>query len=90
MTTPKRLPTSRKSPEVFERHTAVAMPFIRNYIKEKGYPPTLREIGAACGTSSSSSIQDIVNYMIGKGLISVDPGKSRAMRVNAVADVETM
>ncbi len=55
--------------------------FIIDYQLEKGRPPTIREIGAACDISSTS----VVNYHLGKleasGHISREPRLSRAIRV---------
>lgn len=58
---------------------------ILNYIKEqadrKGYPPSVREIGAAVGLSSSSTVHSHLNALERHGMIRRDPTKPRALEV---------
>lgn len=57
--------------------------FIKNYIKEHGYPPTVREIGAGVGLKSTSSVQGHLKKMLELGMIETDVGIGypRAIRV---------
>lgn len=57
--------------------------FIICYIKEHGYPPTIREIGDNVGLKSSSSVHWHLMSMIEKGILETDAplGSSRAIRV---------
>jgi repressor LexA len=57
--------------------------FIASFMKENGYPPTIREIGKACGISSTS----VVNYNLTKlereGFLVRDREVSRGLRLSA-------
>ncbi|MFZ5642517.1 MAG: transcriptional repressor LexA [Bacillota bacterium] len=55
--------------------------FIIRHIKEKGYPPTVREIGEAVGLKSSSTAYGYVKKLENKGILRTDPDKPRAMEV---------
>jgi repressor LexA len=64
--------------------------FIASTVRDRGYPPTVREIGEAVGLTSSSSVHAQLNNLERKGLLHKDPTKPRAMtlaegRVDAVA-----
>ena len=58
---------------------------ILNYIKEnildKGYPPTVRDICAAVGLSSTSSVHAHLNTLEERGYIRRDPTKPRAIEI---------
>jgi repressor LexA len=53
---------------------------IREYSAEHGYPPSVREIGARVGLSSSSTVQSHLKSLEKRGLISRDPTKPRALK----------
>jgi repressor LexA len=53
--------------------------FIRERIKTKGYPPSVREIGAAVGLKSSSTVHAHLVKMEEKGFIRKDPSKPRSI-----------
>lgn len=53
--------------------------FIAETVRERGYPPTVREIGEAVGLTSSSSVHAQLANLERKGLIHKDPAKPRAM-----------
>ena len=55
---------------------------IRRFTAERGYPPSVREIGELVGLSSSSTIHAHLVALERRGLISRDPTKPRAMRSN--------
>lgn len=55
--------------------------FIKNEIATKGYPPSVREIGAHLNISSTSSIHYQLSRLEALGYIARDPLKPRAMRV---------
>jgi repressor LexA len=48
-------------------------------VKERGYPPTVREIGEAVGLTSSSSVHAQLANLERMGLLTKDPTKPRAM-----------
>ena len=53
--------------------------FIRETLRERGYPPTVREIGEAVGLTSSSSVHSQLENLERKGLLHKDPTKPRAI-----------
>lgn len=55
--------------------------FIRSEIEEKGYPPSVREICAAVGLKSTSTVHAHLNNLEKKGLLRRDATKPRAMEV---------
>lgn len=55
--------------------------FIRKCLSERGYPPSLREIGDAVGLSSPSSVKHQLDALERAGLIRRDPRRPRAMEV---------
>jgi repressor LexA len=50
-------------------------------VRERGYPPTVREIGEAVGLTSSSSVHAQIANLQRKGLLRKDPAKPRAIEV---------
>ncbi len=55
--------------------------FIKSEIEEKGYPPSVREICAAVGLRSTSTVHAHLNHLEAQGLIRRDPTKPRALEV---------
>jgi repressor LexA len=53
--------------------------YIRNTVAERGYPPTVREIGEAVGLTSSSSVHAQLANLERKGVLRKDPTKPRAL-----------
>ncbi len=56
------------------------MEFIRRSIHERGYPPTLREIGAEMKIRSTNGVSDHLRALERKGYLSREDMKSRALR----------
>lgn len=54
---------------------------IRQTVAQRGYPPTVREIGEAVGLSSPSTIHSHLNTLVKAGFIRRDPTKPRAIEV---------
>jgi len=52
---------------------------IRDFTQERGYPPSVREIGERVGLSSSSTVQSHLKSLEKRGLIHRDPTKPRAL-----------
>ena len=63
----------RKQVEIYE--------FLKEYTEEKGYPPTIREIGEAVSLKSTSTVQGHLQRLERKGLIKRDPSKPRALEI---------
>jgi len=57
----------------------VILDFIQERIKTQGYPPSVREIGAAVGLKSSSTVHAHLVKLEEKGFIRKDPSKPRAL-----------
>lgn len=55
--------------------------FIKEEVKTKGYPPSVREIGEAVGLASSSTVHGHLARLESKGLIRRDPTKPRAIEI---------
>jgi len=53
--------------------------FIAREIEERGYPPTIREIGEALDIRSTNGVNDHLKALEKKGYLSRDPVKSRAL-----------
>lgn len=55
--------------------------FISEYLAEKGYPPSVREIGEAVGLTSSSTVHMHLSTLQKKGYLRRDPTKPRAIEI---------
>lgn len=55
--------------------------FIKEEVRTKGYPPSVREIGEAVGLASSSTVHGHLARLESKGLIRRDPTKPRAIEI---------
>lgn len=54
---------------------------IRDYITENGYPPSMRDLGAAVGLASSSSVSYQLKVLEELGYLRRDPKRPRAMEI---------
>src|ERR1043165_9600325 len=54
--------------------------YIRQSIVERGYPPTLREIGAHMGIRSTNGVNDHLRALERRGYLTREDMKSRALR----------
>ena len=54
---------------------------IKKSLKEKGYPPSVRELCLAVGLSSTSTVHSHLNTLERKGFIRRDPSKPRTIEV---------
>lgn len=59
-----------------------SLDFIKEYIADKGYPPTIREIGDAIDVSSTSLVSYYLNRLEERGFITRESSSSRAIRLN--------
>ncbi len=60
---------------------AAILEVIKRSINQKGYPPSVREIGQAVGFSSSSTVHSYLKKLEEKGYLRRDPTKPRAIEV---------
>jgi repressor LexA len=63
--------------------------YIRQSITERGYPPTLREIGAHMGIRSTNGVNDHLRALERKGYLTREDMKSRALRPRDLDPSET-
>jgi repressor LexA len=61
--------------------------YIRQSITERGYPPTLREIGEHFGIRSTNGVNDHLKALEKKGHLRREDLKSRAMRPTTMGEV---
>jgi repressor LexA len=69
----KQRKLSRQQIEIFN--------YIKREILEKGYPPTVREIGKVVGLKSSSSVHSHIDTLEKSGYIKRDPAKPRSIEI---------
>jgi len=65
------------SPRLTERQTAV-LNVIRDSVRRRGYPPSMREIGEAVGLQSTSSVRHQLVTLESKGYLHRDANRPRA------------
>jgi repressor LexA len=58
----------------------MVLDYIRQSINDRGYPPTLREIGARMGIRSTNGVNDHLRALERKGYLKREDMKSRALR----------
>jgi repressor LexA len=60
---------------------AAILAWVRSYIAQSGFSPTIREIGKAFGIASSNGVSDHLWRLRRKGLVTWVDGRSRTLRV---------
>ncbi len=78
--------------QLTKRQLAI-LEFIENQVRENGFPPSVREIGAEVGLNSPSSVHSQLATLQRHGYLKRDPAKTRAIRVrwdstSGAADIE--
>lgn len=61
---------------------------IKDSIHERGYPPTLREIGAHMGIRSTNGVSDHLRVLERKGVITLSSGLSRGIQLVEASDLD--
>ncbi|MDQ4142781.1 MAG: transcriptional repressor LexA [Actinomycetota bacterium] len=56
--------------------------YIAEAVTERGYPPSIREIGTAMGLASSSTVHSHLQALQRKGYLTIDPSKPRAIELH--------
>ena len=69
------------SPQRITRRQRQVLEFIEQHMLEKGYPPSVREIGEAVGLTSPSTVHSHLNTLQRLGYLRRDPTKPRAIEV---------
>lgn len=73
--------------ESLTKKQQVVLEFIENFIDQKGYGPTVREICQGVGLSSPSTVQVHLNALERKGMINRDSQKSRSITLSEAAQM---
>ena len=68
--------------EVLSGKRREILDFIGQCLRERGYPPSVREIGQAVGLASSATVHSHLAVLQREGFLQRDPTKPRAMTVN--------
>jgi len=69
-----------KNVELTERQKDI-LRYIEKTVREKGFPPTIREIGKRFSFSSTGSVRDHLRALVNKKYIECVPGVSRGIRL---------
>jgi len=71
----------RRSTEELNKREKAILKFIEKQINEKGYPPSVREIGKAVGLSSTATVHTYIAKLKEKGYISKEDQKGRTLKL---------
>src|SRR5438552_1984416 len=74
-------PTRRMAMDDVTPRQRRILDFIKATVRDRGYPPTVREIGEAVGLNSSSSVHAQLANLERRGMLRRDPSKPRAMEL---------
>ena len=97
--TPAEKPRTRRRKNLSDKQRAI-LEAIQRSVSQRGYPPSMREIGDAVGLASLSSVAHQLNQLELSGYLRRDPNRPRALevlidlpamapRTDAAADFET-
>jgi repressor LexA len=81
------LPSPSDMDDITPRQQRI-LDYIRTTVRERGYPPTVREIGEAVGLTSSSSVHAQLENLRRKGRLRKDASKPRAIEVAGARPME--
>src|SRR5687767_1928699 len=79
-TSPQRTTFGPAGTKITKRQRQV-LDFIELQMRERGYPPSVREIGEAVGLTSPSTVHAHLNALQRRGYLRRDPTKPRAIEV---------
>lgn len=82
-------PQEETAPRLTERQRSI-VDIIQGSLADRGYPPSMREIGDACGLASLSSVTHQLARLQQMGYLSRVPGRPRAMEVLRNSDGELL
>ena len=68
-----------KKTRISTRRQSEILEYIKEFLVEKGYPPSVREIGTAVGLKSSSTVHRYLSMLEENGMIRRDATKPRAI-----------
>jgi repressor LexA len=75
--------------EVLSGKRLQILSFIADNQRDRGYPPSVREIGEAVGLTSSATVHTHLAVLQREGYLSRDPSKPRAIQVHFDPDTES-
>ena len=75
------LPDGPQDPQGLTLRQRKILDFLTSTMENRGYPPSVREIGQAVGLNSSSSVQYQLGLLVQKGYINRDATRARALEV---------
>ena len=81
LATVRSLSESPTGPDGLTRRQRLVLDTIRASVEERGYPPSMREIGEAVGLTSPSSVKHQLTALERKGYLRRDPNRPRAIEV---------
>jgi repressor LexA len=76
-------PNDRRPDKPLTQRQHDVLAFIDQCVRERGYPPSVREIGEAVGLNSPSSVHSHLHTLQRLGYLRRDPTKPRAIEVTA-------
>ena len=71
----------KKDPNSLNKREKAILKFIEKQINDKGYPPSVREIGKAVGLSSTATVHGYIAKLTQKGYIKKEDQKGRTLKV---------
>ena len=75
--------------EVLSGKRRQILTYIADSQRERGYPPSVREIGQAVGLASSATVHTHLAVLQREGYLTRDPSKPRAIQVHFDPDTTT-
>ena len=81
LATVRSLTQTPTGPDGLTRRQRMVLDTIRASVEDRGYPPSMREIGEAVGLTSPSSVKHQLTALERKGYLRRDPNRPRAIEV---------
>lgn len=78
--------TDTATAEMLTARQREVLAFVRTSIADRGYPPSMREIGAAVGLSSNSSVAHQLRTLERKGYLRRNPTCPRTITITGTAE----
>ena len=72
---------NKKNKDELNKREKAILKFIEKQIKDKGYPPSVREIGKAVGLSSTATVHGYIAKLKEKGYIAKEEQKGRTLKL---------
>ncbi len=63
--------------------------FIKEFIEENNYSPSIRDIAKGVGLSSTATVHTHLKNLSDKGIITIDPTKSRSIYITSSTEIPT-